>query len=214
MISTTASEARSSLNSIKSSYLREARVLKAFMRDPAELGGLRESDAERDSSTSEDRVGESGAESDQSGLGLAGPAEIQNDPRQDGNVVAGSIKGDTSRQGRISNHSSPRTSSSTPKKTPSKRSQKSSIDSTRSRRSHEKTTSPISPHPFAYQPQSEDEKQEKEDDAMLALDDAAREIARQRARYTPVSSPGRARFDDAEEEVVARYRFVGGGIPY
>jgi hypothetical protein len=214
MISTTASEARSSLNSIKSSYLREARVLKAFMRDPAELGGLRESDAERDSSTSEDRFGESGAESDQSGLGLAGPAEIQDDPRQNDKVVSGSIKGDMPGQAPISNQSSPRTSSSTPKKTPSKRSQKSSIDSTRSRRSHEKTTPPINPHPFAYHPHSEDEMQEKEDDAMLALDDAAREIARQRARYTPVSSPGRARFDDAEEEVVARYKFVGGGIPY
>jgi hypothetical protein len=210
MISTTASEARSSLNSIKSSYLREARVLKAFMRDPAELGGLRESDAERDSSTSEDRVGDSGAESDQSGSRLAGPAEIQNDSPQN-DKVSDSIKGDMSR---TSSHSSPRTSSSTPKKTPSKRSQKSSIDSTRSRRSHEKTSSPISPHPFAYQPHPEDELQEKEDDAMLALDDAAREIARQRARYTPVSSPGRARFDDAEEEVVARYKFVGGGIPY
>jgi hypothetical protein len=214
MISTTASEARSSLNSIKSSYLREARVLKAFMRDPAELGGLRESDAERDSSTSEDRLGESGAESDQSRLGLAGPAEIQNDHGEDNRMAAGSIKGDMSGQALISNHSSPRTSSSTPKKTPSKRSQNSSIDSTRSRRSHEKTTSPINPHPFAYHPHSEDEMQEKEDDAMLALDDAAREIARQRARYTPVSSPGRARFDDAEEEVVARYKFVGGGIPY
>jgi hypothetical protein len=215
MISTTASEARSSLNSIKSSYLREARVLKAFMRDPAELGGLRESDAERDSSTSEDRVGESGGESDQSGLGLAGPAEIQDDLGQDTKVVAGSIKGEVAgAQARVSNYSSPRSSSSTPKKTPSKRSQKSSIDSTRSRRSHEKTSSPISPHPFAYQPHPEDELQEKEDDAMLALDDAAREIARQRARYTPVSSPGRARFDDAEEEVVARYKFVGGGIPY
>jgi len=202
------------LNSIKSSYLREARVLKAFMRDPAELGGLRESDAERDSSTSEDRVGESGTESDQSGSGLAGPAEIQKDLPQDDKVAAGSIKGDMSGQARISTHSSPRTTTSTPKKTPSKRSQKSSIDSTRSRRSHEKINSPISPHPFAYNPHAEDELQEKEDDAMLALDDAAREIARQRARYTPVSSPGRARFEDAEEEVVARYKFVGGGIPY
>lgn len=49
---------------------------------------------------------------------------------------------------------------------------------------------------------------------MLALDDAAREIARQRARCTPASSPGKARFEDAEEEVVARYQFVGGAIPY
>ena len=202
MISTTASEARSSLNSIKSSYLREARVLRAFMKDPAELGGLRESDAERDSSTSDDRVGESGAESDQSGsgLGLAGPAEIHNDLHQDDKAV----KEDMACQSRISSHSSPRTSSSAPKKTPSKRSQTSSIDSTRSRRSHEKNSSPISPHPFAYQSQSGDELQEKEDDAMLALDDAAREIARQRARYTPAPSPGKARFEDAEEEVVAR----------
>lgn len=129
------------------------------MKDPAELGGLRESDAERDSSTSDDRVGESGAESDQSGSGLglrlAGPAEIHNGLSQDDKMV----KGDMGGQARTSNHSSPRTSSSAPKKTPSKRSQKSSIDSTRSRRSHEKNSSPISPHPFAYQPQSEHEMQ-------------------------------------------------------
>jgi len=196
--------------------MREARVLKAFMRDPVELGGLRESDAERDSTTSDEKVGETGTESDQSGSRLAGPAEIQDDHRQDVKVTAGSIKRELAgNQTRSSNHSSPRTSSSTPRKTPSKRSQKSSIDSTRSRRSHEKekNASPISPHPFDYH-QSEPDFQESEDDAMLALDDAAREIARQRARCTPVSSPGRARFDDAEEEAPARFKFVGGGIPY
>jgi hypothetical protein len=212
MISTSASEARSSLNSIRG-YVHEAMVLKAFLRDPAELGGLRESDTERDSSTSEDRLGESGTESDQSAMGLAGPAEIGiGMAGQGGMGSARPIKGHIVGDSRQSNYSSPRTSSSTPRRT-SKRSQKSSIDSTRSRRSHEKTTSPTSSHPFAYrQPQSTDDLGEREDDAILALDDAAREIARQRAMITPVSSPGRARFDDAEEEVPARFGYKTGRV--
>jgi len=215
------------LNSIKSTYLHEARVLKAFMRDPAELGGLRESDAERDSSTSDDydRAGESETESDicyardQGGLAgadvvkgkgvdgaerpiLAGPAIITGD---------NTTKSSSSRDRPVS-HSPPRSSTSTSRKPPSRRSQKSSIDSTRSRRVQEKTNSPTSPHPFAYQQPVDI--QDREDDALLALEDAAREIARQRAKLTPMSSPGKARFDDAEEEPISSFKFpVGRGLP-
>jgi hypothetical protein len=224
IMSTSASEARSSLNSIRSSYLHEARVLKAFMRDPAELGGLRESDAERDSSTSDDRVGES--ETDSEGFyardgdygGLAGPAVIKNNNKAEREepirqVVTDSSEPSSSNPARLSNRNStsPRSSSSTPRKSPSKRSQKSSIDSTRSRRSHEKSNSPNSPHPFAYRQPGKLE--DREDDALLALDDAAREIARQRSKLTPVSSPGKARFDDAEEDGLATFKHgVGRGL--
>jgi hypothetical protein len=55
--------------------------------------------------------------------------------------------------------------------------------------------------------------EDREDDALLALDDAAREIARQRSKLTPVSSPGKARFDDAEEDGLATFKHgVGRGL--
>jgi hypothetical protein len=193
-----ASDARSSLGSLKSSYLHEAKVLKAYMRDPAEhdLGGLRESDAERESSASTSEREMNGSESGSEGHvhGLAQAAVIK----------PGKGTPDSSRirlSGDRTHVKSNSQTTSTSRKSASKRSHTSSIDSTRSRRSREKEV-PTSPHPFAYQPE---QYEDKEDDAMLALDDAAREVARQRGRFVSSRAgrgrgggSGRERFDDAE----------------
>jgi hypothetical protein len=76
----------------------------------------------------------------------------------------------------------------------------SSSSGTRSRRSNEKEVPTYSPHPFAYQPEADASSvHETEDDALSALDDAAREIARQRGRVASVSSGKKmeGRFEDA-----------------
>lgn len=197
------SDVRSSVGSLKSTYQHEAKVLRAYMRDPAEhgLGGLRESDAERESSTtSASEMDGSGSEGHSHGLAQA--AVIR--PTGDGpaRTHRSRLSDDLDRQ----HVKSSSQSTSTSRKSASKKSHKSSIDSTRSRRSRDKEREvPTSPHPFAYQPE---EYEDKEDDAILALDDAAREVARQRGRYILGSSragsgrgsgSGRERFDDAEE---------------
>lgn len=157
------SDARSSLNSLRDSYMHEAKVLKAYMRDPAELGGLRESDGEGTS--------DHGSNSD----GHRYTGEIFDCYRPNENEGLGSLDKDQSTASPRSSHSirTRKTVSSSPT---SHRSPKSSIRSDRSRRVKQDVEPIERQHPFAYQPLEADREQE----ALLALDDAARLIAKER----------------------------------
>jgi hypothetical protein len=157
------SDARSSLNSLRDSYMHEAKVLKAYMRDPAELGGLRESDGEGTS--------DHGSHSD----GHRHTGEIFDCYRPNENEGLGSLDKDQSTASPRSSHSirTRKTVSSSPT---SHRSPKSSIRSDRSRRVKQDVEPIERQHPFAYQPLEAD----REEDALLALDDAARLIAKER----------------------------------
>jgi hypothetical protein len=170
--------------------------MKAFTREPGEgLGGLRESDGERDSS---DQASGDSHDHDQRDIGRLENAAIitsDGDERR---------RYDDSPRTANSNSATRNTKHSKSGSHRSKSSSGSSSSGTRSRRSNEREVSTYSPHPFAYQPEADASSvHETEDDALSALDDAAREIARQRGRVASVSSGKKmeGRYEDASVQV-------------
>jgi hypothetical protein len=179
------SDARSSLTSLRDSYMHEAKVLKAYMRDPhaAELGGLRESDGEGASdpgSGSDHRHGEGEDSNDHRG------EAFDCYRNRSGSIYAKSGTGvapsRTDSSPRSSHSFGPRQSISP--KPRSTHSPKSSMSSGRSRRTKHEAEPVVRQHPFAYQPLEAD----REEDALLALDDAARQMAKQRRRLVSDAS--------------------------
>lgn len=171
--------------------MHEAKVLKAYMRDPyaVELAGLRESDNEGTSEheSASDHLHDHD-QNRRSGEHRGGVSGNQRD--QDHNETIHSRSDSDTRKSHGKIESSPRSSQSighiTSVSSKSNRSPKSSMSSGRSRRTKHDLEPVVRQHPFAYQPLEAD----KEEDALLALDDAARQIARHRGRLVSDASAG------------------------
>lgn len=167
-------------SSARSSYLNEAKVLRAFTRD---LSGVEEGTSEREGTSDTDSNQQHGSTESNADAGVQGsdcavatatpesqPAGARRSSPHSSTSAHGSIR--SSRRQRFS-----------PRKTPP-------------------APPPIRPHPFASRKDSTPG-YETDDDPLLALEAAARQIAKRTEAYYTLShqrrESGQGRYSDAEE---------------